>query len=73
MSGDILNLLQVIFEHALTTGLFWTGAVVLAVTLTVVGLAFSPRARPNPRADADEPAEVSFTDRPKRRRRSETR
>lgn len=54
MTGDILSFIQVILEHALTTGLSWTGAVVLAVTVTVVGLAFSPAARPSSRADADE-------------------
>ena len=54
MTGDILNFIQVIFEHALTTGLIWTGAVVLAVTVTVVGLAFSPAARASSGADADE-------------------
>jgi hypothetical protein len=60
MSGDILNLLQVIFEQALTTGLIWTGAVVLAVTVTVVGLAFSPTARPRVRA-REEPTSTLLT------------
>lgn len=69
MTGDILNFIQVIFEHALTTGLIWTGAVVLAVTVTVVGLAFSPGARPSSGADADEQDTLSVEELPSWQRR----
>ena len=70
MTGDFLHDVQYVIEQALSTGLIWTGAIVLVVILSVIGLAFSPTARPRiANANRENNRATNITPKAPRRRR----